>query len=72
MVNGTHGKDSDSRQLESRLMPILDDGLTPPGKRSGEGLASILPYLVKALRARPREVGPTLHETRKRPPSARA
>lgn len=42
-------------ELESRLLPILDnDGLTKPGQRSGQGLASILPYLVKALRARPK------------------
>jgi hypothetical protein len=46
-------------ELESRLLPLLDnDGLTKPGKRSGEGLASILPYLVKALKARPKAALP--------------
>jgi hypothetical protein len=72
MGKGKDEKDSGFRPLESGLMPILDNGLTPPGKRSGEGLASILPYLVKALRAKPREAGPSVPEGGKQPPSTRA
>ena len=52
-------------ELESRLLPLLDnDGLTKPGQRSGEGLASILPYLVKALKARPKASVPGERVTR--------
>jgi len=58
------GGTSISSELESRLLPLLDnDGLTKPGQRSGVGLASILPYLVKALKARPKPPPPEAPKT---------
>jgi hypothetical protein len=47
--------------LESRPVPLPDnDHLTRAGQRWGEGLASILPYLVKSLRGKPRAVPPSV------------
>lgn len=40
-------------------MPISehggDDGLPPPGTRSGNGAESVLPYLTKTLKSKPVE-----------------
>lgn len=38
---------------------IDDPTIPPPGRRNGEGSASILPYLVKTLAAKPM-AGPSL------------
>jgi hypothetical protein len=35
------------------LSPSAKPELPPPGRRSGEGAASILPYLMDSLRAKP-------------------
>lgn len=40
---------------ESRPVPLEPDpSLTKPGQRSGEGLASIMPYLARSLQGKPR------------------
>jgi|EndMetStandDraft_2_1072991.scaffolds.fasta_scaffold2947540_1 hypothetical protein len=48
-------------ETESRPVPLpeADSHLTKPGHRSGEGLASILPYLARSLRGKPRPPPPS-------------
>ena len=53
-------------ELESRPVPLPEsDDLTRAGQRSGEGLASILPYLMRSLRSKP-SITPPLPEKPRR------
>ena len=44
-----------SRSMSERVFD--DPNLPPPGRRSGDGSTSILPYLLKTLATRPQAAG---------------